>query len=190
MGRKGRLWRAGIFLAMIAGACGDRRKLSLFAPAQAVRDGGSDGDGNDEPDHYRRCDTPSDCTEERPFCEDERCVECLASGDCDRPGQSCRFEDHSCVATCHDNSDCSGGGNAIICAVGAGVCVECARQIDCAGEAGEPFCERRTGQCVECLEDGNCGDRLCHPGSHECVDCIEDWDCDDSEECVRGECQR
>jgi hypothetical protein len=183
----GRLWRAGIFLAMIAGACSDRRKLSLFAPAQAVRDGGGDGDGNVEPGRSRRCDTPSDCTQERPFCEDERCVECLTSGDCD-PGQSCRFEDHSCVATCYDQSDCSGSGRTI-CAVGAGVCVECGRQTDCDGEQGEPFCELRTGRCVECLEHENC-EGLCHPETHECVDCIEDWDCYDSEECVRGECQR
>jgi len=182
---RARMWRTGILLVLVAGAC-DRRQLSLFAPAPAVRDGGGDGDGDG--DRSRRCDTSYDCTEERPFCEDERCVECLTSDNCD-DDQSCRFEDHACVPSCSDWEDCVGSGRPI-CALASGVCIECAGPDDCKEEEQEPFCELRTGRCVDCLRNDDCGDRLCHPKAHECVDCVYDADCDDSEECVRGECQR
>jgi hypothetical protein len=182
------MWRTGLLLVLVAGAC-DRRQLSLFAPGAGARDAGADGagGGNGDGDRSRRCDTEFDCTDERPFCENARCVQCLTTGNCERD-QSCRFEDHTCVATCFDREDCAGGGRPI-CALAAGVCVECAGPEDCE-DAQDPFCELRTGRCVDCLRNDDCGGRLCHPEAHECVDCVDDEDCEGSEECIWGECQR
>ena len=187
------IWRAGILAALFAGACGDRRQLSLFAPALEGPDAGANGpDGVDSGDHDsdrgRRCYDAYDCTDERPFCEanEDRCVECRTSDDCGR-NESCRFEDHACVPTCFDEGDCAGSGRPI-CAVSAGVCVECAGPGDC--RDSEPFCNLRSGRCVECLDHRSCADRLCNPVYFQCVDCLDDGDCGDAQECVRGECQR
>lgn len=114
------------------------------------------------------CSTPTDCTNaERPFCVDNRCVQC-EDGD---PGDVCGNPMPAC-----------GTGN---------LCARCEDFNDCTSDSGGPACF--DGQCVACASGGDCRVAtapVCDPVAHECRGCVADSECGTDGVCDRdaGSC--
>jgi hypothetical protein len=132
------------------------------------------------------CTSQSECRGATPRCDvdDRRCVQCTFSAQCG-PNEVCEAAAHACAARCRENADCAGT-NRPICAVAAGVCVECNASTQCADPL--PFCEMREGSCVECLVNEDCPDLHCS-NEKQCHTCSTDLDCDLGQTCVAGDCR-
>ncbi|MEZ4466616.1 MAG: hypothetical protein R3F43_19755 [bacterium] len=119
------------------------------------------------------CETSDDCTGDRIFCFQGRCVNCTGDQDC-VAGTVCEAEE--CVPGCRDDAGCEGGD---ICTDGA--CVAGCR--DDAGCGGGQICT--AGACVDgCRDSAACPDgRVCVQSA--CVEgCLDDAGCAAGEICV------
>ncbi len=111
------------------------------------------------------CDSPNDCMNpERPYCINNRCVECEDGAMCANPAPACSAVTHLC-GPCGVAADCVGDAGGDQCVDGA--CVECDTPDDCA--ATEPFCEVATHTCRGCLVDGECASDVCDRSSGACA---------------------
>jgi hypothetical protein len=154
----GALWAAacgssggGVYGALDGGADG-----SAGSGGAAGGAAGAGGSGTS-------CESDGDCAAlgQRCFEDEQRCVECLESSDCES-GQKCH--DHACAEFCKNSLDCEQG---TVCDEQAGVCVECVDHPDCPPE------ERCVAnQCIgACDSDKDCTPfgMLCDVASGTCV---------------------
>ena len=116
------------------------------------------------------CQSVAQCTNpDRPFCIDNRCVECEAgdaSDRCDNPLPACDLVTHLCTQ-CAGPADCVGDPGGPACVDGA--CAGCAGPADCP-TATEPVCDPATDRCRGCQTDAECGaEGVCDREAGSCV---------------------
>jgi hypothetical protein len=129
------------------------------------------------------CVGDGDCTAPTPICVEQlgSCEECALDTDCPDM-EKCHPAQHTCNPACLDNNDC-GMGQADICDLPNGVCVECLTADDCGGELCDAF-----GTCVECLTAADCPDgEICSIEGH-CEQCVVNGDCPMGNVCIDQEC--
>ena len=129
------------------------------------------------------CADDDNCPDEKPFCENERCVECLDDLDCESNMQHC--ENNECIS-------CPGG------KIWSGTaCVDCMTDTDCA-DPDTPICKTDEHICVECTTDEDClakgtENPICNKGSNTCEPCPPEkpiWynnacvECETDEDCL------
>ncbi len=123
------------------------------------------------------CAKDENCPDEKPFCENERCVECTEDADCSTNKPICNVEQGNCESCPAATPKWNGE-----------ECVECLSSADCTNP-DEPKCDNNT--CKSCYElDPN------KPlwNGNECVECPEDqpWNgefcgCTSNENCAINE---
>ncbi len=126
------------------------------------------------------CDLEADvpCEAPTPFCFEDRCVECISSGDCPAGGNMvchhfrCMGEDFCQRVVCPQGTNCDNQ---------ARRCLEtgtCETDADCPGrrcDVARAVCYNADGSC---LSSGECPQSLeCDPGLRLCVNCSQDADC-------------
>ena len=154
----------------------------------------------------RECTRDEDCTADftKPFCVNDRCVECRTSTDCQNTGRphcltgASPTLDGACVV-CLNDSHCPAGelcnpltNRCDPCArtrgVGIESCAICQQDSDC---PGEQVCDGQ-GRCVDCFEDAHCDS---DPNRTVCVEnvckeCGQDGDCPNGGDiCIQGFCR-
>jgi hypothetical protein len=174
--------------------------LALLAAGVLAASCGSDGDDNSTSTSTNpfgtcnfggalcqlRCSDSFGCVEcidnsqcgggKPPACVAGECEECATSADCGT-GKACFPRDHKCETKCTANGNCPG--DAPICLIESGVCIECQTNADCAGDSGHPVCNVIHGQCSECATSADCGlaEPVCDLQAGECRDCLVDAHC-------------
>lgn len=121
-----------------------------------------------------------------PICDlaNNRCVECLADGDCTDPmNPHCDPMGGTCEV-CVVNADCPSGQSCV-----ANNCEQnCTSDAVCqAADAGVNYCNLTTSLCVECTIDSQCtaNTPFCSAGN-ACVQCRTDADCPAGRTCSGG----
>lgn len=190
-----------LVLATIAACAADEALFGDSGTGASAGAGGSCANGffPDPSLGCVQCTSDAGCDGAHPFCVAGACVECGVSSDCGA-GESCFPENHECEPSCASSDDCSSG-DASLCDVPSGACVECVDSTqcqqgvcnptfgicaECLGSedcaAGEPYCQVDEGRCRECLADVHCapGD-IC--SGHHCAPatCASDADCAEDE---------
>ncbi len=127
------------------------------------------------------CAKDDDCPDEKPFCENERCVECLDDLDCESNTQHC--ENNECIS-CPEGKIWSGT-----------ACVDCMTDTDCADTFDTPICKTDEHICVECMADEDClakgtENPICNTTEGKCEPCPEgeSWK-KSAQGCVAYECR-
>jgi hypothetical protein len=111
------------------------------------------------------CDEPSDCSEERPFCVDDVCVQCEDDGDCPLSAPVCGAETRMCTA-CLGDDDCADRPDATRCLVEEGACIQCLGAEECGGDT--PVCDDHV--CRPCRAHDECASDACDVESGACFD--------------------
>ncbi|MEZ4401690.1 MAG: choice-of-anchor Q domain-containing protein [Kofleriaceae bacterium] len=121
------------------------------------------------PDIGGTCSVQPDCTTaERPYCVDNRCVQCKvgdAANDCTGTTPTCSPTTNLCVA-CGGAADCIGEPGGAVCDPGTGACVECNDAADCT-DPSRPVCEAHA--CRGCALDDECASLVCDRDSGACA---------------------
>ncbi len=126
------------------------------------------------------CAKDDDCPDEKPFCENERCVECTPETGCESNTQHC--ENNECIS-------CPGG------KIWSGTaCVDCMTDADCA-DPDTPICKTDEHICVECMADEDClakgtDEPICNTDTNTCEPCPEgeSWK-ESAQGCAAYECR-
>ncbi len=134
------------------------------------------------------CAKDDDCPDEKPFCENERCVECLDDLDCESNTQHC--ENNECISCpegkiwsgtacvdCMTDTDCADTFDTPICKTDEHICVECETDEDCLAKGTEnPICNTTEGKCEPCPAETP----LWY--NNKCVECLTYEDCTNPDE--------
>lgn len=133
------------------------------------------------------CLGDGDCGAAAPFCVTGHCEECAGPGDCGA-AQACFPGSNECRPACAANSDCTDG-NAKLCDLDTGACVECIEDANC--PADQPICSPEHGTCGRCASNADCGAAapICDLSDGECRECIIDSQCVDGGLCDDHHCK-
>jgi len=131
------------------------------------------------------CTADAGCPDpQNSVCVVGKCEACGTAADCNN-NQVCHPTQNECGDACAGNGDCDQG-NADICDLPGGLCVECLDAGDC---QNEPFCDP-VGNCVDCLADADCGAAAPYcDGGGSCEQCLFDNQCGAGDICVDQECE-
>lgn len=133
------------------------------------------------------CLLNTDCGGGNPICFLGSCEECGTNADC-AMNEYCHPNSHICEPACMDSNDC-GMGNANICDIPTGTCVECLTTDDCANQ-NAPLCNTTLGLCVNCITSNDCagGDPVCDVPNGDCVECLFNSQCMPNQSCIGQSC--
>jgi hypothetical protein len=132
------------------------------------------------------CADDGDCTDPMAsVCILGTCAACAGNFDC-ALNQACQPTEHECALACSGDDDCDG--DAPLCDLSRGGCVEC---LDASSCGGRPFCNGATGTCADCLSDAHCSvtEPACHLPTGTCVRCVHNEHCGAGFVCVENRCE-
>ena len=134
------------------------------------------------------CAKDDDCPDDKPFCENKKCVECTPETGCESNTQHC--ENNECIS-CPEGKIWSGT-----------ACVDCMTDTDCA-DPDMPICKTDEHICVECKTNEDCFEKdtenpVCNTTEGKCEPCPEGeswkesahgcaaYECRTNEDCTDG----
>ncbi len=153
------------------------------------------------------CADDDNCPDDKPFCENERCVECTPETGCESNTQHC--ENNKCISCpegkiwsgtacvdCIADTDCADTPDTPICNTDEHICVECTVNEDCLAKGtDEPICNLDTNTCEPCPNEGEvwndeqhgCAPVICTTNA-ECFEHLDqNYYCDKTPEGACGE---
>jgi hypothetical protein len=139
-----------------------------------------------------QCKDAADCKDAaKPICENFACIaKCTKNDDCKSATKdTCNVASGKCVE-CLASTDCND--TKPVCDTTANTCGKCTANADCSGKAGKPLC-LASGACGECKASADCKDPtrpICDTETAACVECVFGTECKDPAKpvCDKGAC--